>query len=325
MKVIDLHCDTLSRIRRSERQGIPAALGKNAFHIDLDKLERGDYLLQCFAAFVDLGEEPEPLGAAMEQIGLFYREMARCPDKIAPVRTWSDLEENRRLGRLSAVLTAEEGQICRGDVNILRALYALGVRMMTLTWNYENALAHPNDVFSNRPDAEHGLTERGFEILAEMERLGMIVDVSHLSDAGIRDVCRRAQKPFVASHSNVRAVCGVVRNLTDEMLRAIAEHGGVTGINYCADFLDPRPDVSPHVGAVAFMADHIAHIRDVGGIDMIALGSDFDGIDQAPEMYDCSCLPMLERELRRRRFSEDDIEKIYSGNALRLLKQMLPP
>ena len=325
MDVIDLHCDTLSRMRHDERIGKPTALAENEYHVDLDRLERGGYALQCFAAFVDLDGEPEPLSAAIEQIGLFYREMARYPDRIAPVRTWAELEENRRRGRLSAMLTAEEGSVCRGDANILRALYELGVRMMTLTWNHRNMLAYPNDVLSNHPDTEHGLTEQGFEILEEMEHLGVIVDVSHLSDAGIRDVCRRAKRPFVASHSNARAVCGHVRNLTDDMLLAIADHGGLAGINYCADFLDPGPDPSLHVGSVAYMAEHISHIRRVAGIDVIALGSDFDGIERAPEMYDCSCLPMLERELRRRRFSDDEIEKIYCGNALKLLEKMLPP
>lgn len=325
MKVVDLHCDTLSRLLRAERTGGPESLLRNHMHVDIEKLMRGDYLLQCFAVFVDTDEEPDALAAAIGQLGLFYREMGRNRDRIAPVRTWAELEANRRAGRISAMLTAEEGAICRGDPAILRALYDLGVRIMTLTWNHENGLGYPNDPAANRPETERGLTVRGEEVVSEMERMGMLVDVSHLSDAGFWDVCRCAGKPFIASHSNARAVCGHVRNLTDDMLRAIADRGGLTGINYCADFLDPGPDPAQHRGTVALMAEHIAHIRDIGGIDMIALGSDFDGIDLAPEMYDCSRLPMLEWELRRRGFTDDEIEKIYSGNALRLLKEVLPP
>jgi len=319
MRVVDLHCDTLSCLRRAERRGEPKSLLRNDLQVDIEKLERGGYLLQCFAAFVDLAKEPDPLAAAMEQIGIFYRELALYPDRIGQVRTWSDIEENRCAGRLSALLTAEEGAICRGDPSILRSLYELGVRIMTLTWNHENGLGFPNHAAENRPDAEHGLTERGAALLAEMERLGIVADVSHLSDAGFRDVCRLAKKPFIASHSNARAVCGHVRNLTDGMLRAVADRGGIAGINYCVDFLDP----AGQAGTASRMAEHIVHMRRVGGIDMIALGSDYDGIDRAPELYDCSCLPMLERELRRRGFTESEIEKVFSGNALRLLRDAL--
>lgn len=324
MKVIDFHCDTLSRLLHTQREGAPESLLRNRMHVDLEKLARGGYLLQCFAVFVDLDETADPLAAAIGQIGLFYREMELYPGRIAPVRSWSDLEENRREGRMSAMLTAEEGSICRGDPAILRALYDLGVRIMTLTWNYENELGFPNDPAANRAETERGLKRRGVEIVAEMERLGMIVDVSHLSDAGFWDVCRCAKRPFIASHSNARAVCGHVRNLTDDMLRAIADRGGLTGINYCADFLDPGPDPALHSGTVALIAEHITHIRRVGGIDMIALGSDFDGIDRAPEMRDCSQLGMLATELHRRGFTDDEIEKVFCGNALRLLKGFLP-
>lgn len=324
MKVVDLHCDTLSRLLHAERAGAPEDILRNGGHIDLTRLAQGDYLLQCFAVFVDLDEAADALAEAVGQIGLFYRWMERYPDRIAPVRTRRELEENIRAGRLSAMLTVEEGAISRGDPALLRALYDLGVRMMTLTWNHENELGHPNRVAENRAESERGLKERGFETVAEMERLGLIVDVSHLSDAGFWDVCRCAKRPFVASHSNARAVCGHVRNLTDDMLRAIADHGGLAGINFCADFLDPGPDPARRIGTAALMAEHIAHIRDVAGLEVIALGSDFDGIGRAPDFGGCEGLPMLASALRRRGFTEDETEKVFHGNALRLLRAFLP-
>ena len=325
MKAVDLHCDTLSALRRARREGNPVDPAGNDLQIDLGKLEKGGSLLQCFAAFVFLKGEDDPLIAALEEIDEFYDVMARFPDRIAPVKTWADLERNRAAGKISALLTLEEGGICRGNLSVLRALYALGARIMTLTWNFENELAWPNDIDmqtgATTANTANGLKERGREFVAEMERLGMILDVSHLGDAGFWDVANMATRPFIATHSNARSVCGHVRNLTDDMLRAVAEKGGVTGINFCGAFLDPgeKPWSSAH-----WMGEHIEHIRSVGGIDMIALGSDYDGIERELEMYDYSRLPLLEDELHRRHFSDDEIEKIFRGNALRVLKEFLP-
>lgn len=331
MKVVDFHCDTLSELRHARKNGTPKAFLDNDLQIDLNKLKKGDYMLQCFAAYIDLGErENNPLVTALEQIDIFYEFMAKYPEEIAQIKTWADLEANRAAGRISALLTVEEGGCCLGNLSVLRILYQLGVRIMTLTWNYENELAYPNvvpgnsaDVFPCKVNDTHGLKETGFAFLKEMERLGIIVDVSHLSDAGFWDVARHTTRPFIASHSNARAKCGHVRNLTDDMIRTISERGGITGINYCAAFLDEQEDEKDCRSTVALMADHIEYIRQVGGLDMIALGSDFDGGERNMEMTDCSCLPMLEAELHRRHYSDDAIEKIFHGNALRVLKEFL--
>lgn len=331
MKVVDFHCDTLSGLRRAAQYGTPKGFLDNDLHIDLNKLKKGDYMLQCFAAFINLGDkETNPLVSALEQIDIFYRFMAQYPEEIAQVKTWADLEANRAAGRISALLTIEEGGCCLGNLSVLRMMYRLGVRIMTLTWNYENELAYPNvvpgdsaNVFPCNVNEIHGVKETGFAFLKEMEKLGIIVDVSHLSDAGFWDVVRHTTRPFIASHSNARAKCGHVRNLTDDMIRAISERGGITGINYCAAFLDEQDDPKKCRSTVALMADHIEYIRQVGGLEMIALGSDFDGIENNLEMTDCSCLPMLEAELHRRHYSDDAIEKIFHGNALRVLKEFL--
>ena len=331
MKVIDFHCDTLSELRDSQLRGEPKSFESNDLHIDLRKLQKGDYMLQCFAAFINLGNKEEnPLVTALEEFDQFYRLLETHPQEIAQVRTWADLEANREAGRISALLTVEEGGCCLGNLSILRMLYQLGVRIMTLTWNHENELAYPNKAPGNSEGSFiwgandwNGLKEAGFAFVEEMERLGIIIDVSHLSDAGFWDVYRHTTRPFIASHSNARAKCSHVRNLTDDMIRAISDRGGLTGINYCAAFLDPQENERMRRSTVALMADHIEYIRNVGGIDMIGLGSDFDGIGGNLEMYDCSCLPMLEAELERRRFHGGDIEKIFHGNALRVLREFL--
>ena len=328
MKVIDLHCDTLSELRHGLYRGEKIDLGSNHLQVDLKKLKKGDYLLQCFALFINLGDPYNPLVTALEQVDLFRQAMRQYPQEIRQVTTWEEFLENRKEGRISALLTVEEGGCCLGNLSVLRVLYSLGVRIMTLTWNYENDLAWPNEVPGNAANVypcaantTNGLKEKGLEFISEMERLGMLIDVSHLSDAGFWDVYHHTRKPFIASHSNARALCGHVRNLTDEMIRAIADRGGLTGLNYCASFLDP----SDHPrSTVQRMAEHAAYIRNVGGIDCLGLGSDFDGIEGDLEMPDASYLPMLEAELRRQHFTEDEIDLIFRDNALRVLKGSLP-
>ena len=173
MKVWDLHCDTLSELRKAEHAGRPKSFAQNDLHIDLEKLQKGDYLLQCFAAFVNLGDKTpgaDPLVTALEEIDQFKRIMAAYPEKIAPVYTAADIRRNAAAGKISGMLTIEEGACCKGSVGVLRRMYELGARMMTLTWNHENELASPqrNPGGVLVPQTEKGLTGKGFEFLAEM-------------------------------------------------------------------------------------------------------------------------------------------------------------
>ena len=151
----------------------------------------------------------------------------------------------------------------------------------------------------------------------------MIIDVSHLSDAGFWDVLHNTGKPFVASHSNARALCGHGRNLTDDMIKALAERGGVMGLNYFGMFLDSVRADGRCPSSVKRMAEHARYIINVGGVDCLGLGSDFDGIGGDLEMQDCSMLPMLEAELRKQGFHESEIEKIFYKNVLGLYKELL--
>ena len=325
MKVFDLHCDTLSELRRAEMRGDGQTFAHNNGHIDLEKLEKGDYMLQCFAAFVNLADPTpgaDPLVTALEEIDVFKRMMERYSDRIAPVYRPEDIRKNAEAGKISGMLTIEEAGCCKGSLGVLRRMYELGVRMMTLTWNHENELASPNVVPGNgpiwpcMPNTETGLKEKGFEFLAEMERLHMIVDVSHLSDRGFWDIVEHGTRPFAASHSNCRALCPHTRNLTDAMIRALAEKGGIAGLNYYAAFLDTDP-AHPEAcrSTVERIAEHAAHYKQVGGIGVLALGSDFDGIDSHHQLETAADMPLLADALRRTGFTEDEVERIFWRNA----------
>lgn len=322
MKVVDMHCDTIGALYEAEQRGEPVSLLENGLHLDLKKMEKGDYFLQNFALFVDLGHTDEPFKTCVSMADLFYREMEKNRDRIAPVTTWKEMEENWRQGKMSALLTLEEGEVCEGNPAFLRTLYRLGARMMTLTWNYENSLAWPGKG-GGVPETERGLKQRGFEILEEMESLGMIVDVSHLSDAGILDVLKAAKKPFVASHSDTRSLASHSRNLTDEMIRGIAEKGGVIGINYCCSFLEDIPEGQKPVSRIARIIDHMKHIRQVGGIGCLGLGSDYDGITGELELPTAAALPRLAEAMEEAGFTASEVEDVFYRNVLGLYRELL--
>ncbi len=331
MKVVDMHCDTIAEIWYSMKSGERMQkLRENTLQVDLMKMKQGDYLLQNFALFVNLGRKEDPLESVMQLVDVFYNQMEQNSDLIRPVTTYEQIVENEKAGLMSALLSVEEGEVCKGELSYLRDLYRLGVRMMTLTWNYENSLAYPNsvpgdasNVFPCLPDSERGLKEKGFLFVEEMERLGMIIDVSHLSDAGFYDVYEHTTKPFVASHSNARALAAHCRNLTDDMIRKMGERGCVTGLNYCASFLmDPDKD-GKVCSRVEQMAKHAKYLTNLGGMDMVGLGSDFDGIEGDLEMDGAGKLSLLADALAKEGFHESEIEKIFHGNVLNLYKERL--
>ncbi|MDF9824552.1 membrane dipeptidase [Breznakia sp. PF5-3] len=329
MKIVDMHCDTIIGLLQLQKEGKDVSLFDNHKHIDVKKMKQGDYLLQNFAIFTDFKNDDLMLHV-QEGIDLYYQELEKNKDYIRAVYTYDDIEKNRQAGYMSAMLTLEEGDVVFDSLAILRNYYRLGVRMITLTWNYPNAIGSPNfnmeskkayqDMFSY--NTKDGLSEFGIAYVQEMERLGIIIDVSHLSDAGFYDVCKYTSKPFVASHSNARSVCGVSRNLSDDMIAQIAKRGGVIGINFCGDFL-VESETGNAASRVEDMVKHIKHMKEIGGIDCIALGSDFDGIDSVLEIEDASQMGKLEAALLKEHFTQEEIEKICYKNVLRVYKEVL--
>lgn len=330
MKVWDLHCDTLYALVEAEKNGTPRRFDQNDGMLDLQRMRRGDYLLQCFACFVDLGEDEDPLVWALREADRFQQILAAYPDDLLWVRTPADIDRLLTDGRIGAMLTVEEGGVCKDQPAVLRTLYRLGVRMMTLTWNHKNGLAEPNvrpgyseDTWPVAPNTTGGLTETGIAFVEEMERLHMIVDVSHLSDAGIWDVLRYGKRPFAASHSNARACCPHVRNLTDEMIAAMGDRGCLVGLNYCPAFLDDSADRTHLVSRVSDMARHLRHLIDKGGEDLVALGSDFDGIGGDLEIAGAQDMPRLADGLLAAGFTENQVEKLFWRNAARFFRDNL--
>ncbi len=310
MYTADLHCDTISKIYHSRKRKEAVELRSNPFQVDIQKLRQGNYILQNFAVFVDLEQDGDPYQCAKDQIAVLKAEIHKNADKIRQVTSVTEILQNQAKGRISALLTLEEGEACKGDIKKLEEFYAEGVRMMTFTWNYDNSLG-----------TKDGLTKRGITFLENMERLGILPDVSHLSEAGFYDVCRYSTKPFVASHSNAAALCGHKRNLTDTMIRMLAERGGIIGVNYYGLFLEePKNGIS--CGRVQRIADHILHMIQIGGISCVGLGSDFDGFDGRLELSDCSKIELLETELRRRGLKNSEIEAVFYQNVLRIYKEI---
>jgi membrane dipeptidase len=295
--------------------GPTTLLRENDLNVDIGKLQAGNFAAQFFALFIDMAKTENPLEYCLRMLDRFHLELAANQDNIRLATNQAELLKNQSEGKISAFLTIEEGGALKGSLSNLRNFYRLGVRLLTLTWNYPNELGFPNALADCRGK---GLTEFGREVVAEMNRLGMLVDVSHLSDQGFYDVAATSRHPFVASHSNARAITGHTRNLTDDMIRLLAEKGGVTGLTFARSFLAEPPNCR-----VEDMVRHVKHIYQVGGIDVIAIGSDFDGTKPPLEVADSSEIGKLITGLAQAGFSDAELEQICYGNAMRVIRQVL--
>lgn len=305
MKYCDLHSDTLTAEREKQ--------------ITKERLDAGGCALQCFAAFISARENR--FRQALSLTDSFYDFCKR--EEIRPVKGADELG-----GGVNALLTVEDGGAIEGSLEKLIALYERGVRMMTLTWNYENEIGFPafpdyegllvgKRSFSEREE-ERGLKPFGYECVEKMNELGMIIDVSHGSDKLVKDVAACSKKPFIASHSGARTALDCARNLTDEGIKLIADSGGVVGLYFCADFLSS--DLSEE-GQKEALLRHARAIVNAGGEDCLALGSDFDGIPENPYLKNPSYMPDF-LSLLAGEFGEGRAEKFAYRNFIRVLSQI---
>ncbi|MCY6483390.1 dipeptidase [Clostridium aestuarii] len=309
MNLIDFHCDTVSKIYNDNTE-----LFENKYSVDINKLKKGNCAAQFFALFIELDKVKNPLQYTLKMLDKFYIELEKNIDYIALARNYDELIKNKSDNKISAFLTIEEGAALKGDLSNLRNFHRLGIKLITLTWNFPNEIGYPN---CNSKYMNKGLTPFGYELIEEMNNLNMIIDVSHLSDGGFFDVCRLSKTPFIASHSNARTITNHPRNLSDEMIKLLAKKGGVMGLNFYGNFLGGN-DFSK----IEDMIRHIKHIKNIGGIDVISLGTDFDGIDSNLEIKNTGEINKLISALQKNNFSESEIEKIFYKNALRFLKEI---
>jgi membrane dipeptidase len=346
--VIDTHSDCTQRITYDR---IDFAKSQPGMHVDLPKMRAGGLDAEFFSIFVPPWQTRREgyFAEALKQFDAVDAMIQANADTIAPARTAADIRANAERKRISALFGVEGGHaLLPGNeqemLEHLRTFHARGARYLTLTWS----IASPIGGSSGDGSHDQGLTEVGRTIIDEMERLGVMVDVSHVSDALFWDVIRYARKPLIASHSSARALANVPRNMTDPMLQAVARNGGAVCVNFGPAFLDqdffaseqaiwrrlralalPPRDVWRTVRdeaarlppvPLARLVDHIDHVAKVAGVDHVCLGSDFDGIPATPSgLEDVSKLPALTAELRGRGYGPGELEKILGGNVLRVL------
>ena len=312
--VIDTHCDSIGGYLGRGRRQPPRDFFKRGEtgQIDLPRLVEGGVTCQVFAMCISSAPiVPDATLKALKMVDKFY-ELAENPGFKA-VTTPGEIVAAKEAGETCGLLGFEGAEALMGDIALLRVFHRLGVRMLSFCWNYRTPFA---DGLGARR-AESKLTELGVAALEEMNRLGMVFDVSHLADSVFWDVCDVMDGPFIASHSNCRELCDVARNLTDDMIKALADHGGVMGMNYLGSFVakeDPN---------IERMVDHIDRIVGLVGPDHVGLGSDFDGGGRLPELDDTSMVPNMTRELVKRDYSDEDILKILGGNHLRVFEKVL--
>ena len=323
MKIADLHCDTIMRFYNGEHLN-----GMENSHINLEKLQKGECLVQCFAIYVPShdsatrhGITDSPAVYFEKAYNAYLREMELNKDYILPAYSVEDVLKNEAAGKMSSILTVEDGVTLDGDINNVDDYYKKGIRMVALTWNYENSLGFPQSM----DPVEHmkGLKPFGIEAVRRMNELGIAVDVSHLSEGGFWDVVKYSSKPFVASHSCARALCDVGRDLTDQQLRALGEKGGIVGVNYLSRFLHPYTG-SPEDRntSIEEVVRHLRHMANVAGVESVGLGSDYDGMNSILEWKDYGGQQMIVQALEGS-FTDDEIEKICYKNALRVFKDVI--
>ena len=308
--MIDLHCDTIMQLLDHPDSG---DLYRNTWKIDIEKLQKAHSKVQDFALFINLGETNDPYGRYEEMRNLCTTQIHLYGEHIQHVLSYQDVESVYESGKIGALMSIEEGGVLGGDLDKLKQAYQDGVRLITLTWNYPNGLGEPHCGEQHKK-----LTPKGIEFVEAMQDLGIIVDCSHLNDAGTEKLGDILDVPFVASHSNAREVTAHTRNLPDNLIKLIANKCGVIGLNFAQSFLGTSP-----VSRIDDIVKHGLYLINKGGEDVVALGTDFDGIKPNTEIKDASEMYRLYDAFKEAGLSVEQCEKLFWKNADRLLKEIL--
>ena len=308
--MIDLHCDTIMQLLDHPDSG---DLYRNTWKIDIEKLQKAHSKVQDFALFINLGKTNDPYGRYEEMRNLCTTQIHLYGEHIQHVLSYQDVESVYESGKIGALMSIEEGGVLGGDLDKLKQAYKDGVRLITLTWNYPNGLGEPHCGEQHKK-----LTPKGIEFVEVMQDLGIIVDCSHLNDAGTEQLGDILDVPFVASHSNAREVTAHTRNLPDNLIKLIANKGGVIGLNFAQSFLGISP-----VSRIEDIVKHGLYLINKGGEDVVALGTDFDGIKPNTEIKDASEMHRLYDAFKEVGLSVEQCEKLFWKNADRLLKEIL--
>jgi len=333
--VVDFHCDAVLATLPDSAYKI-GETGKRTLserssdgHVDIPRLIEGGIDCQVFSHFVEPIYNPVATRRMLQVMGYSFSEIEKS-DKLAIVTKANEIQENNGK-RISIIVGFEGGEAIDQDLRILDMFYRLGLRRLTLCWNNRNAIA--SGVTEQR--SKGGLTDFGVSVVEMCNKLGILVDVSHITDAGFWDVMEVSKEPVIASHSNCRALCSHLRNLTDDMIKALAEKGGVQGVNYVPPFLidmdmrkimtgDMEERKKAEKATVETVVNHVDHMVELAGnTNHVGLGSDFDGVPMiAKGLEDTSKVPNLTKALVARGYSDQDVEKILGGNFLRVIKKV---
>ena len=335
--VVDAHYDLLSDVFRLRTQGERKVVER--FYLD-DLRASGINVLIC-SLFVNDRYLPEmALRVVLDQIGMLHCEMEESPGLFSLCRNAAEVRKTVEAGRIALLLSFEGIEPIGKDLTLLRVFHELGVRFLGLTWSRRNYAADGSHFRPVPEGLPGGLTAFGVSVVEEAERMGMVIDVSHLNDAGFADMLRFAAKPFIASHSNARSVCGVMRNLTDDQIKELASRGGVMGLNNMMNFVYPqkpgqeeklrdpsfRPELEVSEGRPRYEGfyKHIRHVVDLVGADHIGFGFDLCEFEKPEEERVASIFPTYRHTVPfvqslEREFSREIAEKIRGGNWMRII------
>jgi len=308
MFFIDGHCDTITTAMKNGE-----CLYKNNCHIDIKRLKKFNTPVQVFSVWLEKEKLLNPFFYSMEAVNFFKNEVLLNSDCISIAKNYYDLSENIKNKKISGILGIEGCEAFEGSIENIYKFFDAGIRIFTITWNYENELG-----FGAATQSTEGLKPFGKKAVKVLNDLGGIIDVSHLNEKGFYDICKISEKPFIASHSNCKKICGHSRNLTDIQIREISQRHGIIGINLYSFFLEN--DGNADINSVI---KHIDHIINVGGENVLGFGCDFDGIDKSPDgINDISDINKLFYEIKSY-FGEKIAEKIMGKNFLRFFENNL--